>query len=152
MINKQDFFEIITEAGNAHDFEVNKGQIEVYYDEFKQYDAEALHKAFKQHRRTVEFFPRISQITTILEGSTKEISADAWAKVMLEIRKTGSYGEPRVSPEIKQAIDKIGGWKVICGMTHKELEFKARDFNDIYRAPATGLALEYNPSTRMLEQ
>ena len=151
MISKKDFFQLMTEAGNAYGKDVNKGQLSAYYDALSGFDALSIQKAFKSHVLTVAWFPRISEIIGAIEGTGKEKSADAWASVMIEIRKTGSYGRPRVTPEIREAIDKVGGWKVICRMNHKELEFKAKDFADVYQAPVSaGTALNYRPSAGIL--
>jgi len=151
MISQTDFLQLMTEAGNAYSVDVNKGQLSAYYDALSEYEPADIQRAFKSHVLTSEWFPKISQVISAIEGSGKEKNADAWASVMIEIRKTGSYGKPRVTPEIREAIDKVGGWKVICGMTHKELEFKAKDFADVYQSPVSAVtALNYRPSAGML--
>jgi len=138
VIDKSEFMKLMLETGNMYSIDVSKGQMRAYYDLLKQYPRDALQKAFRSHAMNSEWFPKISQIIALIDGTGKEQGADAWAKVMLEIRKTGSYGQPRVSPEIGEAISKIGGWKVLCSMTYRDLEFKAKDFTNIYQSPISG--------------
>ena len=121
MISKQDFLVLMVEAGNAYSTKVEKGQMSAYYDMLSQYPADALRQAFRDHIRSSEWFPRVSQVIALIEGSAKQRSVDSWGRVLKEIRQTGSYGEPRVSPQIAEAIAKIGGWKHICSLTHREL-------------------------------
>jgi len=138
VIDKSEFMKLMLETGNMYSIDVSKGQMRAYYDLLKQYPRDALQKAFRSHAMSSEWFPKISQIIAGIEGTDKEQGADAWSNVLLEIRKTGSYGEPRVSSEIGDAIAKIGGWKLLCSMTYRELEFKAKDFTNIYQSPVSG--------------
>jgi hypothetical protein len=148
MMTKQDFLVLMVEAGNAYSTKVEKGQMSAYYDMLSQYPADALRQAFRDHIRSSEWFPKVSQIIALIEGSAKQKSADSWGRVLKEIRQTGSYGEPRVSPEIAEAIAKIGGWKHVCSLTHRELEFKSKDFAEVITSPANGI--EYKPTTQRL--
>jgi hypothetical protein len=148
MISKQDFLVLMVEAGNAYSIKVEKGQMSAYYDMLSQYPADALRQAFRDHIRSSEWFPKVSQVIALIEGSAKQRSVDSWGRVLKEIRQTGSYGEPRVSPQIAEAIAKIGGWKHICSLTHRDLEFKAKDFAEVIESPANGI--EYKPSMQRL--
>ena len=148
MISKQDFLVLMVEAGNAYSTKVEKGQMSAYYDMLSQYPADALRQAFRDHIRSSEWFPKVSQVIALIEGSAKQRSVDSWGRVLKEIRQTGSYGEPRVSPQIAEAIAKIGGWKHICSLTHRELEFKSKDFAEVIESPASGI--EYKPTMQML--
>jgi len=147
MISKQDFFRMMTEAGNGYSVDVNKGQLAAYHDALSGYSIELVQQAFGKHLRESEWFPKISQIIALIEGTGKEQSADAWSRVMKEIRQTGSYGEPRVSPAIKEAIERLGGWKHVCSLTFKDLEYKSKDFAEVYQAP-TGVGIEHKSTNQ----
>lgn len=55
-----------------------------------------------------------------------------WDKVLSEVQRVGSYGQPKFEPITALAVRMLGGWGVICSWTTEALDFRRKDFIDLW--------------------
>jgi hypothetical protein len=143
MDDQDRFKQAILALGEVFDKEVSAAGVKLYWAALKEFSDDQVHEAIHQSVNTLKFIPKPSEIRNLILGGSKEISLTAWGLVIKEIRRTGSYGTPRVNEESKNVIDSIGGWKAICALTYRELEFKAKEFQELYEGKETRGMIQY---------
>lgn len=136
MDDQNGFKQNLMAAGELYGKEVSPQLAKLYWRALDEYSDEQIQAAFYLALKTFKFMPKPSEIRELIDGSKNENAIGSWAQVMEEIRKTGSYGEPRLPDGIKEVIQQIGGWKTICALDLKSLEFKSRTFCEIYEGKA----------------
>ena len=64
------------------------------------------------------------------QQKAREAQAEAeWAQVLEQVRRVGSYGNPRFHPTTQRVLRAMGGWSALCeSMTSTNRDFKRRDF------------------------
>lgn len=75
----------------------------------------------------------------------KEAQAEAeWAQVLDQVRRVGSYGNPKFHPTTQRVLRAMGGWSALCeSMTSANRDFKRRDFVSMWQTyHETGDAME----------
>lgn len=75
----------------------------------------------------------------------KEAQAEAeWAQVLEQVRRVGSYGNPKFHPTTQRVLGAMGGWSALCeSMTSANRDFKRRDFVSMWQTyHETGDAME----------
>ena len=75
----------------------------------------------------------------------KEAQAEAeWAQVLDQVRRVGSYGNPKFHPTTQRVLRAMGGWSALCeSMTSANRDFKRRDFISMWQTyHETGDAME----------
>lgn len=108
----------------------NKEQLEIYYRELQEYDAETLTAALRIHMNSTEknangylvsdSAPKIGRLRMIIEeirrGKVPDWG-DGWLEVTKAIRKYGYMNEEKalasMSPTTQEAVKRIG-WQDIC--------------------------------------
>ena len=65
----------------------------------------------------------------------KEAQAEAeWAQVLEQVRRVGSYGNPKFHPTTQRVLRAMGGWSALCeSMTSANRDFKRRDFVSMWQ-------------------
>ena len=57
-----------------------------------------------------------------------------WAQVLDQVRRVGSYGNPRFHPTTQRVLRAMGGWSALCeSMTSANRDFKRRDFVSMWQ-------------------
>ena len=69
------------------------------------------------------------------QQKAKEAQAEAeWAQVLEQVRRVGSYGNPRFHPTTQRVLRAMGGWGALCeSMTSANRDFKRRDFISMWQ-------------------
>ena len=96
--------------------EVTPTLANLYCSMLADIDAEAAVKAVLVHIATNPYLPAISEIRSLVAESAAGVpDADqAWAEVLSEVRRVGSYGVPKFShPAIAACVEGVG-WRCIC--------------------------------------
>lgn len=79
---------------------------------------ETAQRALVKVMTTAKFFPTIAEIreaAMATSGNQLPSAEEAWNEVESEIRRVGSYGEPKFSNAvITKAVDSLGGWVRLC--------------------------------------
>src|SRR3990167_543645 len=74
--------------------------------------------------RAFKFLPTVAELRELAGVKAvppEALGAEAWERVMREIRDTGSYGNPVFDdPNIATAINRMGGWQSLCGGRESE--------------------------------
>ena len=75
----------------------------------------------------------------------RQAQAEAeWAQVLDQVKRVGSYGNPRFHPTTQRVLRAMGGWSSLCEtMTSANRDFKRRDFISMWQTyHETGDAME----------
>ncbi len=100
----------------------------------QEYPLEAVKAAIHRHLRESPFMPKPADVVRYVEGTADDRGAMAWGHVVRAIRQHGHYESVRFDdPAIHYAIDRMGGWRKLCGMLEDELPFREKDFREHYR-------------------
>ena len=69
------------------------------------------------------------------QQKAKEAQAESeWAQVLEQVRRVGSYGNPRFHPTTQRVLRAMGGWSALCeSMTSANRDFKRRDFLSMWQ-------------------
>lgn len=79
------------------------------------------------------------------EAKSLKAQAEAeWEQVNDQVRRVGSYGNPRFHPTTDRVLRAMGGWSALCeSMTSANRDFKRRDFVSMWQTyHETGDAME----------
>ena len=128
-------------SGAYPTFELTDDRVSIYVKLLADLDAEALIAACQQHIATSKFPPTVAELREACASLTRPALpawADAWGEVLDAIRRVGYLGRPSFShPLITQAVQGMGGWKMLCAMEISETATQRAQFRDVYNAYAT---------------
>ena len=119
-------------------YELKAESITVYSKILADVSPEILELAAKHLMATCTFFPSINEwrrasFDIMINKPSIPSAFEAWAEVLREIEKTGSYRIPTFSHEIIQrSVECLGGWKYIC--LTENLEYDRAHFFKIYES------------------
>ena len=96
--------------------------------------------AFNIWLATEPYPPTLADINKLVKRTRNPnafVSAEtAWEKVSKAVKRYGWSNQEKAmnefSPNIRRAIQNIGGWQRLCESTLKEWDFRRKDFLDIY--------------------
>ena len=80
-------------------------------------DEMLLHPAKDEAGKPIHFVPDSEEIVAIAErmtGKNGDTASNYVAEIWNEIRRTGMYGTPRLSPGAMSIVEAMGGWKNLC--------------------------------------
>lgn len=137
MDNQQEFMTKLLELGELYDKELTNSTIRLYWRTLKDFTDQQVQQALDQSMRTHKFMPKPSELWELINGSASEIALDEWGRVLNHMRKNGRFGGDKLPPAVLSVVNQLGGWEYLCTLTHKDLEFKGRDFNKIYEGKET---------------
>ena len=133
MDNQKSFIEAMTALADIFDKEMTNPAIKLYWAALKEFSDEEVHAAMAQCLNSGKFMPKPSEIREFIVSRPADKGIEQWGKVMLFLKKEGSYGDPnRLGHETFDVIQKMGGWKSICACDYRELDFKKKHFLDLY--------------------
>ena len=137
--------------------EVNEGTNKVYLMTLQDIEPLILKAAVLKHITECKWFPTVAELREaagcVLERANGEPDGyTAWAEVLQQIDRVGSYRVPQFSfKRIQKALDGIGGWKALCmseNLVSDRMRFieaynvyEARDKETRQMLPAVGQAI-----------
>lgn len=135
---KKRFASLMTALADYYDKEVSKGTMALYWEGLKQYDYAAIEKAAWAHTQSPDengrWMPKISDLTKVLQGSTKDQASIAWSKVDRAVRTIGqNFDVAFDDPLIHRVIQDMGGWIGLSNKSDEDWPFVAREFENRYR-------------------
>lgn len=121
--------------------------LDIWWEALKQYDYEAVTRALSLYcgkSESGQFAPKPADITKIIEGGSGDKALIAWSRVDKAVRQIGPYQTVVFDdPIIHQVISDMGGWIQLCDGDDNDWPFKAREFENRYRAYALNGVKEY---------
>ena len=132
MDNQQSFLESLTALSEIFDKKLSAPMIKMYWSTLKEFTDEQVGEAMVQALNSFKFMPKPSEIRELIQGSADDAAVDEWANILNQIQKIGSHGKPKLSQESARVVDQLGGWSQLCKLTYRELDFKAKKFEEIY--------------------
>jgi len=100
-------------------YEMGEGIVELYAAMLPDIPPDALEAAAKKIITTSTFFPslaewRLAALDILHDQASVPAPFEAWANVLSEMRRVGSYGKPQFShPLIARAVEGFG-WRELC--------------------------------------
>ncbi len=134
------FARLLTDVLSYYGKDISEFVLGVHWDALKRYDIDAVSRAFSVHAQDPDrgqFAPKPADILRLLEGGAGDKSMVAWTKVEKTIRQVGTYVSVSFDdPIIHAVIADMGGWIELGNVSDKEMPFKAKEFQQRYRAYA----------------
>lgn len=135
---KRRFASLMVALADYYKQEISKGVMALYWEGLKQYDYAAIEKAAWAHTQSPDesgrWMPKISDLTKVLQGSTKDQASLAWSKVDRAVRTIGTYTDVAFDdPLIHRVIQDMGGWVHIGSKDDDAWPFVAKEFENRYR-------------------
>ena len=131
-MNKPHFSDQMAILGSAFQVDVAP-MLAVYWADLSGYTDQQFEQAAIAHRRTGKFFPRIADLIELIDGTSKENAHEAWAAALIQLKDSANA---KFSPATAKAIRAIGAAQYLGQMSYKDLEFKKRDFIEVYESKA----------------
>ncbi len=132
------FVKALTVLAEYYEKNLSQGVIELYWQGLKQYEIEAIEGAIGRHLQNPDsgqWMPKIADIVRMIEGTSQDAAALAWAKVMRAISRVGQWESLAFDDAIIHlVIDDLGGWPKLCQTVERELPFLQKRFETSYRA------------------
>lgn len=110
------FAELMLGMGETYAEPVSAARMEIYFRALVDLDLDAIRSAANVHVRTQKFFPRPAELREALAGSVEDQTELAWAHVLGEVRRVGSWGIPQWPDDAtaRAALELFGGWQALC--------------------------------------
>jgi len=101
---------------------------------FKEYSDEKLINAVGEYINKGKFFPRISDIKEMIEGTLGDEAELAWISLLDKIETIGHYQSASFPeyPAIGAVVEALGGWLSICETTLDEEKWIKKEFIKLY--------------------
>lgn len=142
-MNNKDFDEftsLLVAVGELYSKPVSPQVIPIWWAALEKYDLAAVREAFSRHAVNPDngqFMPKPADIVRMIGGTTQDAALMAWAAVDKAVREIGPYQTVVFDDAIiHQCVVDMGGWIRLCEGTEDEWPFKAREFENRYRAYA----------------
>jgi hypothetical protein len=131
------FLSILSGISDYYGKQLGKDAIRLYWEGLKQYDLQAVEKAFWTHTQnpdTGQFMPKIADVAKYLKGRTTDQAAIAWSKVDKAMRHVGTYQDVCFDDAIiHKVIEDMGGWISLGMKTQEDWTFLQNQFENRYR-------------------
>lgn len=140
-MNNKDFDEftsLLVAVGELYSKTISAQVIPIWWAALEKYELSAVREAFSRHAVNPDngqFMPKPADIVRMIGGTTQDAALMAWAAVDKTVRQVGPYQTVVFDdPIIHQCISDMGGWIRLCEGTDDDWPFKAREFENRYRA------------------
>jgi hypothetical protein len=131
------FLSMLSGISDYYGRQLGKDAIRLYWEGLKQYDLQAVEKAFWTHTQNPDsgqFMPKIADIAKYLKGRTSDQASQAWSKVDKAMRHVGTYQDVCFDDAIiHRVIEDMGGWIFLGMKTEEDWTFLQNQFENRYR-------------------
>lgn len=136
--DKAEFLALLTSIGALYRVDLSRGVIDLWWNGMQQYDLATVRAALTAHAMNPDvgqFMPKPADVVRAIGGTTTDAALIAWAKVHRAIRLVGGWLDVVFDdPLIHAVVADMGGWVNLCGISDEELPFRAKEFENRYRA------------------
>jgi hypothetical protein len=140
------FHAAVTTLATEYEKEISGQRIKIWWVELERYPIDFIEQAFKTLLRTNRFFPKLSEVIEILDGSAQDKAILAWRQVYDAVRNGESDRGTSlqfIDKAIQPAVRMIGGWQRLRKMREDEVPFRQREFVAAYAAAQKTAILDY---------
>jgi len=108
--------------------------INIYWLRLKGYDDKIFEGIIMKCIDTLRFFPKISDIKDIIEGSSEDEAELAWICLLGKIERIGHYQSVSFPeyPAIASVVEALGGWLDVCEIKYDEEKWVKKEFMKLY--------------------
>ena len=138
------FKELLAMISVTYESDFTQTKSLLWWNLFRGYSLRDVEKAVLSHIACPDYgmhMPKPANIMKFISGTTKQLEQAvddkaeiAWHVILGEIRRIGSYGSLKM--EDKQAlaaVQAIGGWKNLCGLTIDKMTWAHKEFIAAYQ-------------------
>lgn len=134
------FATLMLALAEYHQRDMSVALIELYWRGLAHFDIEAVDRAVMAHVQNPDsgqFMPKVGELVRMIEGTTGDRAAIAWAKVHRAVTHVGPYQTLVFDdPLIHAVLTDMGGFGLLCNVQTDEMPFRAREFEQRYRGYA----------------
>ncbi len=149
MDDKGKFTQTMVAMGELYDKELSPVLVNLYWTALKEFSDDDVSHAFEVAMMTLKWFPKPSELREIITGNASEQAHCAWADVIKGLERGAGHRlieSNKLAPEIETLVSELGGWRLLAGMTYRDLEFLKKDFVELYQAKASRGAIAALPN------
>ena len=113
---------------------MSEAGLQLMFSALEEFPLAVVIRAVGAHLKTGKFFPKPAEIREQIQGSAADRGRAAFQQVLEAIRRFGIYQSVKwPDPCIHYALDRLGGWRWLCGKLDQENRpFVERDFCHFY--------------------
>ena len=138
--DRAEFARVLNGVSAMYRVELSPDVVELWWAVLADYDMAAIKQALTKHLRnpdTGQFMPKPADVVKFMAGTTQDAALLSWAKVHRAVRQVGSYSDVVFDdPIIHAVLQDMGGWIKLCEMLETDVPFRAKEFENRYRAYA----------------
>ena len=138
--DKKAFAELMTITGDIYNKKINTGLMKSYFAMLSHLSIQDVESGFQKHmidEKQGSFFPKPADIvrnSPVSNVSAKDKAELGWAAIVGEIGRIGPYKQLELEDkQVIAAVKGLGGWTNLCSMTYEQLDWKKKEFMDIYQ-------------------
>jgi len=133
-MDKKLFLQSLNSLESAFGEKLGEDRAKIYWDILKSYSDLEIKKAVIRSIRELKFFPKISEIIEMIEGSIEDEAEIAWLILKEKIGRYDGYISVSFpeNPIIGSVVEALGGWIKICDTTIKEEKWVKKEFIKLY--------------------
>ena len=144
------FHKLMADVFGFYEKPLSQFAMQVWWKAAKRYEFAAISDALSRHLMNPtsgKWLPTPADLVAMMEGSTKDRSMVAWAKVDKAVRIKGVYVDVVFDdPLIHRVLHDMGGWIMLGDKQDDEWPFVAKEFQNRYAGYAEqGARPEYPP-------
>ena len=119
------------------DHQCSSAKVKLYFSELSDLSIEEIEFGVRKILKEAVYpkFPTIGAIRQAILGCAEDQAILAWQKVFKAMKIIGQYRSVQFDdPVIHSVIELMGGWENICMVEEKELQWKQKEFINLYKA------------------
>lgn len=135
--DRKPFATMLATVASLYGRDVTPELTAMYWRALAAYGIDDVRRAFDRHVKNPDagqYFPKPADLIRMLEGSTQDAAAMAWARVERAMRTVGGYESVDFGDQIThECVTRMGGWIRLCESREDEIQFRFKDFVTMYR-------------------
>jgi len=109
------FAEALLEVAKRFHYSLSEDDVVAYWHDLKGYPAQSVLLALRTAVNKLKFFPKISEIISLIEGSDEQKAERAWLELLKAAREYGAYASIYLDAKTAWVLERLwGGWDKFC--------------------------------------
>lgn len=133
---KQRLSEALYAIYEMHNKKIGEVTVRIWWQLCEQRGIDNVLQALTTHTMSPagKFLPKPADIIELLDGCSDERATAAWYEFASNLKRYGTNRSVTFAdPLINQVVHSMGGWIMFGGMDEKDLSFKQKSFEALYR-------------------